>query len=206
MHATTPSRHLLACPDCDLLQRAAPPRPGQRLRCRRCGAVLYRQVPHAVERGLALVVTGVILFALANAFPLLSLQAQGQVSEGTLLSATAALFAADRPLLAGLVLLTTFVFPLLDLAGHLYLLLPLRHGRRPPGLAPLLAFLRSARPWGMLEVFLLSILVAVVKLGELATVIPGPALYAFVALIATLAALSATLDPDTVWHPLSDLP
>ena len=200
MHVSSPSPCLLACQDCDLLQQAPPVRPGLRVRCRRCGALLYRQVPNGLERSLALAVTGVILFVLANAFPLLGLRAQGLVLEGTLLSSAGALWQADRPLLAALVLLTTFVFPLLDLAGTLYLLLPLRHGVRPPGLGPLYRFLRSARPWGMLEVFLLSILVAVVKLGELATVIPGPALYAFVALIFTLAALSASLDPYSVWQ------
>jgi len=54
-------------------------------------------------------------------------------------------------------------------------------------------------PWAMLDVFLLSILVALVKLGELATVVPGPGLYAFTAVVVLTVLASSSFDPSLLW-------
>ena len=61
---------------------------------------------------------------------------------------------------------------------------------------------RGFKPWGMVEVFMLGILVAFVKLAKMANLIPGIALYAFLALIFVLAASAAALDPHIVWNRL----
>jgi paraquat-inducible protein A len=50
-----------------------------------------------------------------------------------------------------------------------------------------------------MEVFLIGILVSLVKLMDMADIVPGIALWAFALLIPTLAAASSTLDPDEVW-------
>ncbi len=198
-HATTQ----IACHDCDLLQRLPPLKPGQSARCLRCNALLYSRKRTSLEFSLALAATGIILFAIANLFPFLSLNAHGQIQDSTLISGALAMFDSDRPMLAALVLLTAFVFPLLDLLGTLYILLNVRIGRTSRALLPLFRFLRSVKPWGMLEVFLLAVLVAVVKLGDLATVIPGVALYSFCLLILTMAALASSLDAHLIWNRLS---
>ncbi len=193
----------IACHDCDLLQLVPPLAPGESARCIRCNALLYSRKRYSVDFSLALAVTGIILFAIANLFPFLSLNAHGQIQDGTLVSSALAMFDADRPMLAGLVLMTTVVFPLLDLLGTLYILLNVRVGRTAPALLPLFRFLQSVKPWGMLEVFLLAVLVAVVKLGDLATVVPGVALYSFCLLILTMAALASSLDAHLIWNRLS---
>ncbi|MGF1644485.1 MAG: paraquat-inducible protein A [Thiotrichales bacterium] len=192
----------VACHDCDLLLRVPSLAPGQNAVCPRCGAVLLRGHAHGVDRGLALVVAGFILFALANLFPFLALNARGQIQETSLITGAVALWNADHVLLGGLVLLTTFVLPLVDLLGMLLLLIGVKMRNLPRGAASVFRFLRSAQPWGMLEIFLLGVLVAGVKLGDLATVIPGPAAYSFVALIVVLATLSLTLDPHEIWQRL----
>ncbi len=156
-----------------------------------------------IDRSLALALTGFILFVLANSFPFLTLDAQGQRLDSTLVSSSLSLYAWDQPILGTLVLLTTFVFPLAELLGVIYLLLPLRLGRRPARhSAGLARFLQSTQPWGMLEIFMLAVLVAVVKLGDIAHVIPGLSLYAFAALIGTMALLSTTLDLFDYWEQL----
>ncbi|MGF1547857.1 MAG: paraquat-inducible protein A [Thiotrichales bacterium] len=193
---------LTACHDCDLLLRLPPLEAGQNAACPRCGAVLQRKHANSVERSLALVVTGFILFALANLFPFLALNARGQIQETSLISGAIALWNGDYLLLGGLVLLTTCVFPLVDLLGMLLLLAGVKLHALPRRAANLYRFLRSAQPWGMLEIFLLGVLVAAVKLGDIATVIPGPAAYSFVALIGVLATLSLTLDPHEIWQHL----
>lgn len=191
--------HAMACHDCDLLQALPPLAPGTRARCLRCGAVLGEARAHSLERSLALALAGLILFVLANTLPFLSLTTQGQIQDSNLISGALTLIEEDRLPLGVLVFLTTFAFPLADLTGTLWLLLGARNGHLSATSARVFRFLRSAQPWGMLEIFLLGVLVSAVKLGDVARVVPGTALFAFVALVGVLAALAATLDSHQVW-------
>jgi paraquat-inducible protein A len=92
--------------------------------------------------------------------------------------------------------------PLLELTGMLYVLLPLKFNQRPWKLSFIFRLVRKFKPWGMMEVFMVGILVAFVKLSKMASIIPGIALYAFLTLIFVLAASAASLDPHIVWDRL----
>jgi paraquat-inducible protein A len=105
-------------------------------------------------------------------------------------------------IVAGVVLLTSILMPLLELTGTLYILLPLKFNLQPWKLPSFFRLIRSFKPWGMMEVFMVGILVAFVKLSKMAHIIPGIALYAFLTLIFVLAASSASLDPHIVWSRL----
>ena len=197
---------LVACPDCDLLNRLAGPATATLL-CARCGAVLRRHRPDSIDRTLALVVAALLLFALANAFPFLAMQTGGLVQETTLLSGVHELWRQDLRLLAALVFCTCVLVPAAQLAGLLTILLPLRLGRRPPpGAARILRLVQAAAPWGMMEVFMLGILVALVKLGHMATIVPGVSVFSFAALIVVMAAALSTLDPALIWARLDPRP
>ena len=126
----------------------------------------------------------------------------GLTQDGTLLSTSFALFQADRPLLSIVMLLTTFVFPATTLLGTIYILLQVRNNQINAYTASLFRFLRSTDAWGMLEIFMLAVLVAVVKLGDLADVIYGVSLYAFCLLILSLTLMSHSLNPHDVWNKL----
>ena len=193
---------LIACHDCDLLQTL--PARGRRgkVLCVRCGAVLHRYSPDSIDRSLALALTGLVLFLVSNLLPFLELNAQGRVQDSSLLSSSLTLWQQDNPFLGLLVFATTFMFPLSSLLAILYLLIPLKLGKRPHFSIHVFRYLQSTEPWGMLEIFMLATLVAVVKLGDIATVIPGPAMYAFGLLILVLTALSVSLDPHLIWHRL----
>ncbi len=191
---------LFVCHECDLLQRIVSVPEGATARCRRCGAVLWKHTRNSVERTLAFSVTALVLFVIANAFPFLALKSGSIVQQTTLLSGVLALQAQGYWLLAGVVLLTSVLFPLAQILATLYLLLPLRFGRRPWQFRRLFRLLGWVEPWSMMEVFMLGILVAVVKLAKMASVVPGGSLYAFVALIFVLAAAMSSLDPHQVWE------
>lgn len=195
-----PTANLIACPDCDLLQRDTQVEPGGVLRCRRCGAVLYRRTIASVDRTLALCLTAMLLFALANLFPLVELKAQGQSTATTLFQAVRRLY-DDRGMfsVAGLVFLTTMLLPALELALMLYILAPLRLGRAPGHLRLALRLAELVRPWGMVEVFMLGVLVSLAKLAHLATVVPGVALWSFAALIPVMAGVAAVFNPREIW-------
>ena len=203
---TGESPSLVACPDCDLLNRLDGPAAATLL-CARCGAVLRRHRPNSIDRTLALVVAALLLFALANAFPFLAMQTGGLVQETTLLSGVHELWRQDLRLLAALVFCTCVLVPAAQLTGLVAILLPLRLGRRPPpGAARILRLVQAAAPWGMMEVFMLGILVALVKLGHMATIVPGVSVFSFAALIVVMAAALSTLDPALVWARLDPRP
>ena len=198
---TTQLTHM-ACPDCDLIQALPTLQAGEVAYCIRCNATLFKNLKNSVDRSLAFAITGLILFIIANLFPLLSLKAMGLTQDGTLLSTSLSLFQADRPFLSILILLTTFIFPATTLLGTIYILLQVKNNRINAYTAPLFRFLRSTDAWGMLEIFMLAVLVAVVKLGDLAEVIHGVSLYAFCLLILSLTLLSYSLNPHDVWNKL----
>jgi paraquat-inducible protein A len=125
----------IACPACDLLHRRGKTTPGTTARCIRCGSILYRDRQSNVDRPLSLVVTGLILLFISNYYPFLTLEIEGRVQETVLFTGIAALYGQGQLSLAVLVLLTGMVFPLLQLVGFVYVLLPLRYGAVPPYMA-----------------------------------------------------------------------
>jgi paraquat-inducible protein A len=153
-----------------------------------------------LERTLALTVTGLILFVVANAFPFLGFKLQAQVHETILITGVRELYHQGMWILATVVLLTTIVMPAAQMLGLLYVLVPLKQNRMPWKLREVFRFVQSLRPWAMMEVFMLGILVSIVKLGKMATIVPGIAAFAFMALIFVLAASLAVLDPHAVWE------
>jgi paraquat-inducible protein A len=196
----------LACHECDLLQRFKRPPSGGSARCPRCGATLYRHRPDSLNRTLALSLAGLILFVVANAFPFLTFQMQGQVTQTRLFTGVSDLYAQGMWGLAGLVLFTTIIVPAVQLTLMLYVLVPIKFGRAPRHLATIFRLLRHLTPWGMMEVFMLGILVSVVKLADMATIVPGLPLWAFGLLIFVLAAAAASLDPHLIWEKIKCAP
>jgi paraquat-inducible protein A len=192
--------NLIACHECDLLHHI-PAHEGPRCvsRCRRCNAALHRGVEDSIDRTLALTLAGVMLFIVANSFPFLAFKMQGQETQTTLISGVVDLYTQGKWEIAILVLLTTIVVPLLQLLLQLYVFLPLKLNRIPRNMAGVFRIGQNLQTWNMMEVFLIGILVAVVKLVGMAQIIPGLALWSFALLIVTLAAAGANLDSRVVW-------
>ncbi|WP_018227765.1 paraquat-inducible protein A [Methyloversatilis universalis] len=199
MSLTLPAQ-TLACHECDLLQTEPALAPGQTARCVRCGAFLARNPPDSLDRTLALTLTAAILYVIANAWPLVGLEMQGRRVEVTLIGAVQALWSEGMTPVAALVFGTALLFPLLELAMILVVLIPLRLGRVSPRMAPFFRLVRSVQPWGMVEVFLLGMLVSLVKLSHMATVLLGPAFWAMAALILTVTLAGRAFDTRLLWQ------
>lgn len=193
-------QEMIACHECDLLQSIPELHSGQKARCLRCRSILARHHKDSLNRSLSLTVTAAVLFVVANTFPFLSIASQGQIVDSTMLSGALGLLEAGNPWLSSLVLLTTLIFPLMNICGLLYVLFSLRLKHDSDRVRDFYRIITHAQPWAMLEVLLLAALVAGVKLGDFATVIPGVALYSFIGLIITLAAIDNTLDPQIIWR------
>jgi paraquat-inducible protein A len=194
---------LIACHECDLLQRETPLPPGGVLRCRRCKAQLYRQRTSGIERALALTVASTVLFVVSNLFPIVGLSVSGTLVQTTLLGAVGVLYRDGIWPLAGLVFVTTFLMPLAQVVGMLWMLLPLRFKRMPWRPAFVFRLCHVAEPWGMTEVLILGLLVALVKLGHIASVVVGTALYSFGAFMLVVAAAAAAFDSREYWSRIA---
>ena len=198
------TKSLIACHECDLLHQVQPLPDGGAARCVRCDALLYYQKKDSLDRTLALTIAGLVLLIVANIFPFLAMKSKGLVRETTLITGIKGLYLQGMEALALLVFLTIILVPLVNIAGMLYVLVPLKRNRVPRNLALVFRFIRSLQPWAMMEVFMLGILVAYVKLGKMATIVPGLAVYSFVVLIFVLAGAAASLDPRIVWDRLGE--
>lgn len=194
--------HIVACHDCDLIVALPPLADRAIARCPRCQHVIHRGAHHTIERTVALTIAALVLFTAANAFPLLTMKAQGNETVATIISGSRILWNQGNRGLAGLVLLTTFVAPLLHSTLLLYVLVPLGFGKKAPAAADVFRWIGHVRVWSMAEVFVLGVLVSLVKLADMADIVPGIALWALGLLIPVLTASLATLDPDEVWSRL----
>lgn len=190
---------LIVCEECDAVYQR--PTLGQRevARCLRCHAELERDTGRRLEHLLPLTIGALILFVIANVFPIVTIELQGLSADTTLMGAVVALTRDGMSEVALLVLATTLLFPMIQLFVLLYLLMPGSRRQRPPGFVLLLRLMQAARPWGMIEVFMLGILVALIKLSNIAEVIPGPALWSFGGLTVLLTVV-VSFNPRYLWH------
>lgn len=192
-----------ACHECGTLHAERAAGAHAVARCRTCGAELYREHPQALDRALAFGIAASVLFVAAHVFPFLSMRLEGREQVMTLLSGVVALERADMTLLSLLVLLTATIIPGARLCAILYVLAPLRLGRIAPGARGLFRTIEELRPWAMMEVYLLGVIVAYVKLSDLALLRPDLGLWAFIALILCMIGAEAAMDERLVWHRLA---
>ncbi len=194
------SEELIACHECDALykKRALPQH--SKAQCPRCGALLYRRIATNLDRICAMTLAALITFMIAQGFPIVELDANGMTSQTTLIGAIVALWGEQMEIIAVLVFCSTILFPLTELVALLYVLMPLRAGFVPPGFNAVLRAIQFVRPWGMIEVFMLGVLVTLVKMVSIARVVSEAALFAFAALTLMVAAVVVSFDPRTLWE------
>ena len=192
-------RSLVACQDCDLVQRLPTLAPATSVRCPRCDRELGRRHEDSLERTLALAVAAALLYVVANTVPMLGLSAVGRAAFTTVAGGVQQLWDNDQRLVAVLVGFTAMVAPALQIGFMLAVSLGALRARPRRWVGTLLRHHPSTRLWSMIEVMLLGVLVALVKIADYATVIPGTALFVLGALVFLLAALQANFDADLVW-------
>jgi paraquat-inducible protein A len=193
---------MIACHECDALHQLNQLATGATARCSVCGAVLARNPKGGLDRSIALHITALMLLLLANTFPFLTLEIGGRQEVTTIFGASKALYNAGMGELAVVVYLTSILAPALMISSSLYVLLAVRFQVPLPAVRTLLSWTGQLEPWVMLDVFMLGVLVAFVKLGNMATMHTGTSLYAFVGLIVALAAASSSFDANLLWRRL----
>lgn len=189
----------IACPECDLIQREPAHLRRHTLACARCNATLYHSAPNALDTTLAAMVAAAVLFAMANAFPLMSLELQGQAISATLFGMIHALHDAGMTSVALLVLFTLVLMPALEIGAFIYLLGPLKLGRIAPGFGRVARLLNTAQPWSMVEVFLLGVLVSIGKLEDFADLTLEAGFWCIGAVMLLMAVAHTIFDQRDLW-------
>jgi paraquat-inducible protein A len=191
---------LIACIHCDLLQRLPELAPGASARCPRCDKELWRHREDSLNRTLALTIGAALLYVIANSVPMLGLTIVGRGAFTTVLGGAQHLWEDGELLVAALVFFTAIVAPALQIGMMLAIVLGARRERPPRWVGTLMRHHPTTRTWSMIEVMMLGVLVALIKIADYATVIPGVALFVLGALIFVLAGMQASFDPHEVWE------
>ena len=195
LNATSP---LLICEHCDSVYRRPGLSRGELARCVRCDAVLERREWLELDGLQAMALAGVILFVIANSWPVLSLGLGGQHEATTLWGMAVFMWNDGYPIIASITVFTLLIVPFLRMGGIFWLLAWARRGRRAPGFVGLMVTLARIQPWAMVEVFVLGVLVAIVKSSAYYDVEAGTGIIAY-GVLTILATVASSADLRGLW-------
>lgn len=190
----------LICHECDALLRMPTVRVGQKVVCPRCGCTLYKCRRDPVDRGLALSLAALILFVPANFLPIMTLDILGQENADTLYKGVLQLYVQGYWWMALLVFVCSMLAPLVEflLITGICILVKLR--RYNLLLIHMLKIQGHIKRWGMLEVFMLGILVAYIKMIDEGEIHLGMGLYCFIGLLLATTLNAVLFDTHTIWE------
>jgi len=196
------SADIYACEMCGLSQGVEPLVPGTTAECIRCGSAIVSRPFGGLEVTAALTIAALVLYIPANIYPILAMSMYGTYIEATVWDGVVSLMQHNEYFIALVVFLASIVVPLFKLIGLLFLVVSVKlgHGRRLRSRTKIYKFIDAIGPWAMLDVFLVAILVALVKMGELGRIIPGPGLIAFTSVVILTILASQSFDPKSIWN------
>ncbi|WP_293268701.1 paraquat-inducible protein A [Neptunomonas sp.] len=184
-------------------RRAMPDR--HEAHCPRCHSLIISSKHHSIEWTLALAIAGLILFLPANIFPILTLNTLGLSQSETIFLSVKALYDSQLYAVSALVLMSAIIVPLMKLLLMAYLSACLLFHKPAPLLAWAMRSYQQLDSWGMLEIYMLGILVSIVKLVDVADVTPGIGLYSLTGLIIVTLLTSTQLDKHRFWRRIEQL-
>jgi paraquat-inducible protein A len=193
------SGEIVACPECDLLQHLPKLEPGTKARCPRCGNTLASQAREPIDVPLALTLAAAVVFIIANTTPLMGLSAVGRHASTTIPGGVLEMWRQGEMVTAVIVAFCAIIAPGSYILFMLATLLAVKRPPAPHWVGELLRWADSMQPWSMNEVMILGILVALIKIAELATVEPGIGMYAVGGLVVLFTATMITFDPREIW-------
>jgi paraquat-inducible protein A len=192
---------IITCPDCGLTQRLGPLPPASTAQCSRCGLRIAKAADDALNRTAALSIAGLLLYVPANIYPIMRMDYYGNYRESTVWNGCVQLFQDGQWPIAIIVFLASILIPLLKLMGLFFLVVTTRINspRFRRFRTAIHRGIKAIGPWAMLDVFLLAILVALVKIGRIATVTSGPGLFAFTSVVVLTILAAESFSSRQIW-------
>lgn len=169
---------------------------------------MHRRKPDSLARAWALTLTAYILYVPANLLPIMTVTMSGRGEPDTILSGVKELLLGGMWPLALLVFFASITVPVLKLLVLTFLLLSVQFGSRwrPRERTVLYRVTESIGRWSMIDVFVITILVAVVELGALATIEAGPGAVAFGGVVVVTMFAAMSFDPRLIWDGMAQKP
>ena len=189
-----------ACPDCDLLLEKIPVAVGEKLCCPRCGETLKEPKTNSINRTLARALTGLRLYPFAIFMPMMTLNTMGLENSGNIFDGVFMTWNSGYRFIAVIVALTSVIFPLIKLLLLFQISLNLKFRRYHNSLHLLMRSYIHLDEWGMLEVFMLGILVTIIKMHHMAAIHYDAGLFCFVGLLAAALGSSIMMDKEEFWE------
>jgi paraquat-inducible protein A len=193
---------MTACKCCGEIYALPDLPPGTVARCARCRSILDKRTPYSMHITAAFALAAMILYVPANIFPIIRMDLYGAESENTVWEGVVRLWQANDYIIAIVVFLASMLVPALKLLGLFCLVISRRlHVTRWQRLRTrMYQFIDAIGRWAMLDVFVVAILVSLVKLQDLATIIPGKGLFAFTAVAVLTILATENFDPRLIWE------
>lgn len=184
------------CAVCNRLGRLA-----EHSHCRRCGTRLHGRKPASLERAWALLIAAYVLYVPANMLPIMETRSLFGAQQDTILSGVVYLWGSGSWALAMIVFAASIVVPMLKMLLLTLLLVGVQFRIRSPALpqARVYRLLELIGRWSMLDVYVVAILVALVQAQSLATILPGPGVLAFGAVVVLSMMATMAFDPRLIW-------
>ncbi len=192
--------HWLACEHCDALLRTRDVGNAQAANCPICHSTIFEHKEDSISRTLVLSLTGLFLYLPANLLPVMTLEILGQKNSNSMVNGVQQLFEQGFWWMAFLVLMCSVIMPLFELSLLFFITLSVRLGWRTRALVTALKCEHISSEWCMLEVYMLGILVAYIKMSDLGEIIIGPAMLLFILLLITTIVALWAFDRHAVWQ------
>ena len=195
---------LVSCHSCHLVSKAPPWGDRTVVTCPRCGSTLHQRKPNSVSRTWALVLAALICYIPANVLPITTVISMGKKQSDTIMSGVIYFIQTGMWPIALIIFIASVFVPLLKLLilGFLLISVQRKSGWRPKDRTRLYRIIEVIGRWSMLDIYVVTILVALVKLGALATIEAGPGAVFFAAVVVITIFAATTFDPRIIWDKM----
>jgi len=192
-----------ACPTCGLLGS-----PVTEHACRRCGTLLHFRKPNSIQRSWALLIAAYALYLPANLLPIMETRSIFGAQQDTIMSGVVYLWGSGSWVLALVVFIASVAVPLLKILSLTVLLLGVqrRSSQHPLQRMKMYRFLELIGRWSMLDVYVVTILVALVQVQSLALIRPGTGVIAFAAVVVLSMLATRAFEPRLIWDAVNNPP
>lgn len=206
MFTTAAGASLLNCHTCHQLSRAQRLPTGCRQICPRCGTKLHFRKPNSMMRSWALTLTALILYIPANVLPIMTVISYGNGTPDTILSGVLHLISAGMYPIALLIFFASIIVPFVKLIAISFLLISIhkKSSRHPRERTLMYRITEYIGRWSMLDIFVIAFLSALVKLGTIATITPGPGALSFAGVVVTTIFAAMSFDPRLIWDAMEE--
>ncbi len=195
------SRSLVSCHDCSLLIHTPPDDARHQSACPRCHAPLHARKTHSLSRTWALLIAAVVLYVPANLLPIMRVTSLGAAQSDTIMSGVIYLVVHGMWPLALVIFIASVAVPFIKMCvlGYLLISVQVRSTRRLLDRTRLYRLTELVGRWSMIDIYVVTILVALVQLGALATIEARPGAVYFGAVVVLTMFAAESFDPRLIW-------